>query len=123
LKQGQRHRIPTVSQVVSRGAAICDPAGADVAVTALVESFEDDERPTTAVDDLAGELGSTVGGVDPEGDSPAAAVAAAVAAWLGQDLGEHDDHERVIREAVRLGFADSVPADVEAWLEGQGITI
>ena len=54
-----------MSQVVSRAAAICDPAGSDIAVTALIESFEDDERPTTAVSDLAGELGSTVGGIDP----------------------------------------------------------
>ena len=123
MKQGQRQRIPTVSQVVSRAAAICDPAGSDVSVTALLESFEDDERPTTAVEDLAGELGSTVGGIDPEAESPQAAVAAAVAAWLGQDLGDHDDHERVIREAVRLGFADDVPEYVRAWLEEEGIAV
>ena len=112
-----------MSQVVSQAAAICDPAGSDLAVTALLESFEDDERPTTAVSDLAGELGSTVGGIDPEAESPAAAVTAAVAAWLGQDLGDHDDRERVIREAVRLGFADQVPEYVELWLEQEGITL
>jgi hypothetical protein len=123
MRPGDRHEIPTVSEAVSRAAAICDPAAADGAVTALVASFELDDRPATAVDDLAGVLGSTVGGVDPEGDSPAASAAAAVAFWLASNPDPGDDRELVLRESVRLGFGDKVPGDVTAWLSEQGVSV
>lgn len=122
MRPGDRHEIPTVSEAVSRAAALCDPDGADGTVTALVASFELDDRPATAVDDLAGVLGSTVGGIDPEGDSPAASVAAAVAFWLAFNPDPGDDRERVLRESVRLGFGDKVPADVAGWLSAEGVS-
>jgi hypothetical protein len=123
MRPGDRHEIPTVSEAVSRAAALCDPAAADGAVTALVASFELDDRPATAVDDLAGILGSTVGGVDPEGDSPAASVAAAVALWLAVNPADGDDRKRILRESVRLGFGDQVPPAVAEWLVIEGVEI
>lgn len=123
MRPGDRQEIPTVAEVVSKASALCDPHGADPAVTAFFESFEDDERPATAPDDLAGELGSTAGGVDPDGASPAVSVVAAAAAWLATNFGHADDRERVLREAVRLGFADQVPPEVSAWLAGQGVQL
>ena len=121
MKPGDRQGIPTVAEAVTRAAALCDPAAGDWAVTALLESFEDDDRPATAVEDLVGELGSTVGGVDPEGDSPAAAMTAAVAVWLSTNIDSAGDRERVLREAARLGFGDGVPTDVAEWLEAEGV--
>ena len=123
MRPGDRHEILTVSEAVSRAAAICDPDGADGAVTALVASFELDDRPATAVDDLAGVLGSTVGGVDPEGDSPAASVTAAVAFWIAANPDPGGNRERVLRESVRLGFGDKVPEDVTAWLAEHGVSV
>lgn len=122
MKPGDRQQIPTVAEAVRRAAALCDPAATDWAVTALLESFEDDDRPATAVEDLVGELGSTVGGVDPEGDSPAAAMTAAAAVWLSTNIDSADDRDRVLRESARLGFGDSVPADVADWLSAEGVT-
>jgi len=120
MKAGDRQGIPTVGEAVSKAAALCDPEAADSAVTALLEIFEDDERPATAVDDLVAELGSTVGGVDPEGDSPAAAMVAAAAIWLATNI-DADDRERVLRESARLSFGDHPPADVAEWLEAEGV--
>ncbi|HET9152943.1 MAG TPA: hypothetical protein VFN85_02365 [Solirubrobacterales bacterium] len=51
MKPGNRETVPTVADVVREAAAICDPGGADAAVTALFESFEDDDRPATAAED------------------------------------------------------------------------
>lgn len=70
MKPGTRETIPTVSEVVRDAAAICDPDGSETAVTALFTSFEDDDRPATAAEDLAGELLETVRGIDAEGDPP-----------------------------------------------------
>jgi hypothetical protein len=121
VKPGDRQGIPTVAEAVTRAAALCDPSAGDWAVTAMIESFEDDDRPTTAVEDLAGELGSTAEGVDPEGDSPAVAMTAAAAVWLSTNIDSADDRERVLREAARLGFGDGIPANVAAWLEAEGV--
>lgn len=120
MKPGDRQGIPTVAEAVSKAAGLCDPEAADWAVTALLEIFEDDERPATAVDDLGAELASTVGGVDPEGDSPAAAMVAAAAIWLATNI-DADDRERVLRESARLSFGDHPPADVAEWLEAEGV--
>jgi hypothetical protein len=123
MKQGTRQGIPTVAEVVKRAAVVCDPPAADIAVTALIESFEDDDRPATAVEDLPGQLGSTVGGIDPEAESPAAAVAAALAAWLVHHSGDTDDRETLIREGVRFGFGDRPPDYISAWLDEEGVAV
>lgn len=122
MQPGDRKQIPTVAEAVTRAASLCDPAGGDWAVTALLESFEDDDRPATAVDDLVGELGSTVEGVDPEGDSPAAAMTAAAAVWLSTNFDSAEDRERVLREGARLRFGDGVPAHVAGWLAAAGVS-
>ena len=103
------------------GAAICDPEGTETAVTALFEAFEDDDRPATASEDLAGELLSTVDGIDPEGDSPAARMAAASAAWLATNPEHEHQVEHVLREAARLVFAGEPPPAVAEWLEERGV--
>jgi hypothetical protein len=123
VKPGDRKRVPTVGEAVAKAASLVDPSGSDWAVTALLESFEDDERPATAVDDLVGELGSTVGGVDPEGDSPAAAMAAASAIWLATNIDSAGNRELVLRESCRLGFGERIPNDVRDWLEAEHVEL
>ena len=123
MKPGSRKGIPTVAEAVAKAAALCDLAGHDIGVIAMLEAYEDDARPTTAVEDLAGELGSTAGGVDPEGDSAAVEMTAAVAFWLATNIDQADDRERSLREAARLAYGDGAPAHVEDWLAEQGITV
>lgn len=113
--------MPTVSDAVRRAAAICDPEGSDAAVSALVRGFEDDDRPATASEDLAGELFGSAAAIDPDGDSAAARMTAAGAAWLATNPDQADEGDHVLREAARLCFGDETPAPVRAWLAGRGI--
>jgi hypothetical protein len=124
MRSGNHHeRIPTVSEVVREATAICDPDGAETAVAALYDGFEDDDRPTSAVPNLTGELMSTVRAIDPEGDEPAAFAAAAAAVWLAKSPGHVDNGDRVIREGVRLVFSGKPPVPLAAWLGERGVSL
>ncbi|MGN6215511.1 MAG: hypothetical protein ACTHN7_00915 [Solirubrobacterales bacterium] len=121
MKPGSRETIPTISEVVREAAAIVDPEGAHTAVTGFFESFEDDDRPATAAEDLQGELLSTAQGIDPEGDDPAALAAAAAAIWLATNPGQADNGDHVLREGTRLVFEGDPPEPLAAWLAARGI--
>jgi hypothetical protein len=123
MKPGSRETIPTISEVVREATAICDPEGTDTAVLGLFESFEDDDRPATAAEDLQGELLSTVRGIDPEADSPAALAAAAAAVWLATNPSQADNGDHVLREGTRLVFEGSPPEPVSEWLTARGIQL
>jgi len=123
VKPGSRETIPTISEVVREAAAICDPEGTDTAVTGLFESFEDDDRPTTAAEDLQGELLSTVRGIDPEGDNPAALAAAAAAFWLSTNPSQADNGDHVLREGVRLVFEGAPSEPLAEWLAARGVEL
>jgi hypothetical protein len=126
MRPGDHSRILTVSEAVRDGAAIADPSGADDAVMALYEIYEDDDRPATAAEDLAGDLIATARGIDPEGDDGAVLAAAAAAAWLGVNPhDQHEDHDgdHVLREGVRLAFGKDVPPQVRTFVESRGVRI
>jgi hypothetical protein len=123
MKPGNRETIPTISEVVREAAAIVDPDGFDDAITAFFESFEDDDRPTTATEDLRGVLFSTVEGIDPEGDDPAALAAAAAAFWLSTNPAQADNGDHVLREGVRLAFEGSPPEPLAEWLAARGVDL
>jgi len=123
MKPGSRETIPPISEVVREAAAICDSEGTDTAVTGLFESFEDDDRPATAAEDLQGELLSTVRGIDPEGDNPAALAAAAAAVWLATNPSQADNGDHVLREGARLVFEGNPPEPVAEWLTARGIEL
>ena len=123
MRPGDRELIPTVSEAVRDACAICDPEGADTVVTALFEAFEDDDRPATASEDLGGELLETVRGIDPDGLSGAAQMAAAAAVWLATNPSRADDHEHVLREGARLVFSRQPPAAADAWLAERGVSL
>lgn len=121
MRPGSRERPLTVDAVVREAARACDPEQRSEGVTALVESFEDDERPATAPENLAGELRSAAREIDPDGLEPEVALAAATAHWLATNPGDGDDRERAIREGARLFFGDDVPDSVSGWLEARGL--
>jgi hypothetical protein len=123
VKPGSRETIPTISEVVREAAAIVDPDGADDAITAFFESFEDDDRPTTATEDLRGVLFSTVEGIDPEGDDPAALAAAAAAFWLATNPSQADNGDHVLREGVRLAFEGNPPEPLADWLAARSVKL
>ena len=114
--------VQTVSEVVRRAVALVDPDGADPIAPELQLAYEDDDRAATGLgDSLWEELRSTVEGLDPEGTSGAAAVAAAVAVFLSTQPGGGPDDEATIREGVRIAYGGDVPPHVEGWLRDQGI--
>jgi hypothetical protein len=125
MPQGDHNRISTVAEAVRDAAAIVDPGDSDDAVRVLQEIYEDDDRPATAVEDLAGDLIATARGIDPEGDDGAVLAAAAAAAWLAVNPhDQHEDHEgdHVLREGVRLAFGKDVPPQLRAFLESRGVS-
>jgi hypothetical protein len=119
MRPRNRESIPTVSEAVRNAAAICDPAGESTAVTALLESVEDDDRPATAVEDLGGNLLETVRAIG--GEDPAALATAAAAAWLATNPGQAEAGDHVLREGVRLLYEGSPPQPLEAWLAARGV--
>jgi hypothetical protein len=123
MKPGSRETIPTISEVVREAAAIVDPDGSDNAITTFFESFEDDDRPTTAVEDLKGVLLSTARGIDPEGDDPAALGAAAAAFWLATNPSQADNGDHVLREGTRLAFQGDPPEQLADWLAVRGVEL
>lgn len=123
MRPGDRERIQPVSEVVREAAAITDPDGADGAIAALVEIYEDDDRPSTAVEDLLGTLLATAEGIDLEGDDGGVEVTAAAAAWLAHNPAQANGHERdhVVREGARIAYKGKPPAAVDDWLASRGI--
>ena len=112
----------TVAQLVQRAVALCDPEGIDEACSQLLLAYEDDDRVAVGlVDTLRDELDSTVEGLDPEHDSAAAEVAAAVAFYLASKPAGGSDDEATIREAVRVHWGDEPPENVRDWLDAQGV--
>jgi hypothetical protein len=126
MPESSHHRTPTVSEAVRNGAAIVDPGDADDAITALYEIYEDDDRPVTAVEDLAGTLVATAEGIDPEGDDGAVLAAAAAGAWIGlnpRDRNEDHDADHVLREGTRMAFGKDVPRQLHEYLTNRGIKL
>ena len=112
----------TVSSVVQRAVALCDPQGTDEACSQLLLAYEDDDRPAVGLTEtLAEELRTTVDGLDPEHDSAAAEVAAAVATFLASDPHGGSDGDTTVREAARIAWGGSPPQHVADWLAAQGV--
>jgi hypothetical protein len=126
MPESDHHRTPTVSAAVRDAAAIVDPGDSDDAIMALYEIYEDDDRPVTAVEDLAGTLVATAEGIDPEGDDGAVLACAAAAAWIGmhpRDRNEDHEADHVLREGARMAFGKEVPSQVREFLGARGINL
>jgi hypothetical protein len=126
MPQRDHHRTPAVSEAVRDAAAIVDPGDSDDAIMALYEVYEDDDRPVTAVEDLAGTLVATAEGIDPEGDDGAVLACAAAAAWIGLNPRDrNEDHEaaHVLREGVRMAFGKEPPRQVADYLSARGVSL
>lgn len=116
--------VPTVSEVVSRAVALVDPDGGDAALAGLLEAYEDDDRAAPGLGDpLAEELRTTAAGLDPEGDSAAVRIAAAVAFFLSTKPQGGEDDPATLRVASRIEWGDDPPESVAAWLAGRGVDL
>jgi hypothetical protein len=121
MKPASAGQTASVSESISRAAAIVDPANHDPLIPELLISFEDDTRPASSVEQFDEELLSTVEALDPEATSGALAMVAAVAYWLGGNMGGTRPREQTLREAARLVYRDERPNHVEMWLISQNV--
>jgi hypothetical protein len=112
-----------LSEIVREAAATCDPKSGDDAVTALVVSFEDDDRPAVGVEDLEGELRSTLRGIDPEGDSTPAEMTAALALFIATSPEAANQREDALVHAARTWFHGEPPEPVADWLRERGADV
>lgn len=114
--------VRTVSDVVRRAVALVDREGKDQLAPELQLVYEDDDRPATGLgDEFRDELRGTVEGIDPEGDSGAIAIAAAVASFLATQPEGGSDDRATIKEAVRVEWGDNPPDQVRRWLTDHGV--
>jgi hypothetical protein len=113
----------TLAQLVHRAAEITDPEGADEDVVALSQRFEDADWPVSGIlDSIEQRMAEAAGVVDPQEESPAVQMAAAVTVYLAHrrdELEEEPDH--VLRMATRAEFDGHPPAHVAEWLRSAGI--
>jgi len=112
-------RTPTVSDLVARAVAICDPDDDDPVLGTLQEQLEDDDEPVTAVENLEERLAIALEGTDVDIENPAVAVATTVVLYLASHGGREDadrDGEELIRLAVRAQWHGQPPRYVADWL-------
>jgi hypothetical protein len=115
---------PTLAQVVQRAAAVCDPEGANDAVSEFLRRLEDRDEPITGLADVSRELAEVTGMIDPEGEDPALAMAAAVSVYLAHRRDElNDDRQDVLLLAARAEFDGRPPGPVAEWLAAQGVAL
>ncbi|HET6848364.1 MAG TPA: hypothetical protein VFH74_05870 [Gaiellales bacterium] len=106
-----------LSQVVREAAGMVDPSDSLALVGDFERWFEDDDEPAATVPNLERRLAAALDELDPEGEEPALAVAAAVVSYLAT-MPRHAprDAERVIEQALRMQYGDDVPEAITAWL-------
>jgi hypothetical protein len=114
---------PTLSQLVHRAVAICDPDGADEDLVEFLLRFEDADEPVSAiVDNIEQRMAEEAGALDPQEDAPALQVASAVVVYLAHRRDElDDDPDSILRLAVRAEFNGNPPANVANWLDEVGV--
>ena len=114
----------TLADVAHRAVEVCDPDGTDDALGDFLRWFEDRDEPITALARLDEDLAEASMAVDPEGDDPAVAMAAAVVAYLAHRRDElEDNREDVLRLAARAEFDGDPPPELVEWLAAEGIEV
>ncbi len=109
--------MPTVSEIVREAAGIVDPADELALVGDFERWFEDDDEPVTAAAGLERKVGGAVAEIDPEGQDGPLAVAAAVVLYLGTSpRHEPRDTDRIVDQAVKYVYGDSLPEPVAGFL-------
>lgn len=109
---------PTVSDVVRRAVAICDPDDTDQTLGHLEQQLEDDDEPVTAVENLEERLAWALEGADYDVEDPAVAVASAIVLYLGAHPREVEsgDEDGITQRAVSAQWRGDTPDYVDSWL-------
>jgi hypothetical protein len=114
----------TLSEIARRATEICDPQGADDAITKVFTQLEDADEPVTAIQNLEERLALVEEGADIDGDNPGVAMSIAAILYLAHRRDElDDDADDVLRMAARSEWRGQAPEAVRGWLEDRGVTL
>jgi hypothetical protein len=114
----------TLAEIVKRAVEICDPPGHDQRLGELLEQFEDDDEPVTAIDNLEERLATVVELIDVELDDPAVSMASAVILYLAYRRDEFgDEPDKILRLATRAEWKGDPPHRVVQWLAERGVQV
>ena len=110
----------TVSEAVHAAVEACDD-GSSEALDELLERFEDEDEPISAVEDIEQLLERRVGPIE-EGD-PAFQMACAAVIYLAHRRDEvAAEPTELLRLTARSEFDAAPPPEVAQWLEARGVT-
>jgi hypothetical protein len=108
-----------LSELVSRAAAIVDPAAADPAVAEFEARYEDADEPVRGI--LSNLIERIRWGAD---ELEPVVMAQAIVLYLAHRLDEYDDDpEELLRLAARAEFDGHPPENIVRWLSGRGIEL
>jgi hypothetical protein len=124
MKHGDIQQTPTVFEAVKRAVAVVDPDG-DQGTEDFLLRFEDRDEPITGLQDvIEQQVAEAVGAIDPDGTDPAIQMCGAVVTYLAFRRDEITDvREDILRLAARAEFDGQPPANVQQWLESEGVAV
>jgi hypothetical protein len=109
-------------EVVRRAVEVCDD-GTDNGLDELLDKFEDDDEPISAIDDVEERLGEKIGPPELDDDDAPMTMARAVITYLHFRRDElNAPPVELLRLAARAEFDGKPPDYVARWLELQGVT-
>lgn len=112
----------TVAEVVQRAVEVCDPEGLSDALISLLERYEDDDVPISAVPVIEDQLDVVVNEIDDPETTPELAMARAVILYLAHRRDAlNEGADRLLRLSVRAEFDGQPPPAVADWLTQQGV--
>ena len=113
----------TLSEATHRAVAVCaDPSSPGL--DQLLERFQDDDEPISAIEDVEERLTRVMGPPELDDEDPALTMARAVVVYLAHRRDELDSEPtELLRLAARAEFPDEPPEPVARWLSDQGIAL
>jgi hypothetical protein len=112
----------TMFEVVRRAVEVCDD-GTDSGLDELLDRFEDDDEPVSAIDDVEERLNEAIGPVELDEENAPLTMARAVITYLAFRRDEANAPPvELLRLAARAEFEGQPPDYVARWLELQGVT-
>lgn len=117
-------RPVSLFDIVKRAVEICDPNDSDPRLGELLEQFEDDDEPVTAIENLEERLAIAVEGVDVEIEDPTVSMATATILYLARRRDElHAHPSTILRLAARDEWKGDPPEPVVEWLADRGVEV
>ncbi len=111
----------TLAEVVHRAVETCDDGTDSAALDELLERFEDDDEPISAIEDIEVLLDERVGPREDD-TAPAFTMACAVITYLAHRRDEvQADPDELLRLTARAEWSGEPPPEVAAWLAGRGV--